>query len=104
MGAADVASSMLPVRAGLEPTPPFSSRFLKQMLLRASLRNSGDTCEVLHLFQGWQDTPRIGHSKSFASDVIRFLFRRLSHLGTEEFTFLVAQSILKLFAMPVAFL
>lgn len=65
VGATNVASSTLPVRAGLEPTPPFSSRFLKQMLLSASLRNSGGTHGVLHLFQRWQDTPSGENSKSF---------------------------------------
>lgn len=57
---------MLPVKAGLGPTPPFSSRFLKQMLLRTSLRNSGSRWEVLYWFQRWQDTPRREHSKSLA--------------------------------------
>lgn len=67
--------------------------------------------EVLHLFQIWQDTPRRKHSQSFAIRYHKVCVQKAVPLGrytwrqnSEQVTLLVAQSILKLFTMPVAFL
>lgn len=82
------------------------------MLLRASLPESSGTREVLCLFQILWATPQRQHSKSFAIRYLRFLIIRLSFLvaaldkgqNHEQATLLVVLDILKMLAMPVAYL